>query len=422
MKQGLRALRHRNFRVFYAGMAISVFGTWMQTVGASWLVYQLTGSAFLLGLVAAAQQLPMLVLGPIAGVWADRVDRRRLLVATQVVALLQAALLAALTFAGAVTVTHVVLVSLVLGLTVAIETPTRQAFLLELVESKEDLPNAIALQSTMFNSARLVGPTLAGFVVAGFGEAWCFVLNALSYFGILAAYTAIRVGPRERRARPAHLAAELAAGFRWVFGLMPARRRILLIAGVSFFSAPWQPLMPIVAAERFGGDSRTLGMLIGAVGGGALCGTLFLALRSSVLGLGRMIAGASVAAGVGLTLFAIAPWLPLAALGLPVLGFGVIVAGASTNTILQTVADEDLRARVISIYVTVFLGMGPIGNFLAGAIAERIGARWTLFAYGLALTACAAAFVHGYAAWRVAMREVYARLGMIAGPRGGAGG
>ncbi|MCZ7565210.1 MAG: MFS transporter [Burkholderiales bacterium] len=399
-------------------MAVSVFGTWMQTVGASWLVYQLTGSAFLLGLVAAAQQLPMLVLGPIAGVWADRVDRRRLLVATQVVALAQAALLAGLTFAGIVTTTHVVLVSLVLGLAVAIETPTRQAFLLELVASKQDLPNAIALQSTMFNAARLVGPTLAGFIVAAFGEAWCFTLNALSYLGIVAAYLAIRVAPRAPRRAPARLLVELAAGFRWVFGLMPARRLILLIGAVSFFSAPWQPLMPIVAAERFGGDSRTLGLLIGAVGGGALCGTLFLALRSSVLGLGRVIAGASLAAGIGLTLFATAPWLTLAAVGLPVLGFGVIAAGASTNTILQTIAEEDLRARVIAIYVTVFLGMSPMGSFVAGAVAELVGARWTLFAYGLALMACAALFVRGYGVWRLAMREVYGRMGMVAGPRG----
>ncbi|MCC6611213.1 MAG: MFS transporter [Burkholderiales bacterium] len=413
MKHALRALRSRNFRVFYAGIAVSVFGTWMQTVAASWLVYRLTGSAFLLGLVAAVQQLPMLVLGPLAGVWGDRADRRRLLIATQLLALLQAAALAGLTFAGIVTPTHVVLASLALGVINAVETPTRQAFLLEMVESKEDLPNAIALQSTMFNSARLVGPTLAGFIVAGFGEAWCFTLNAASYFGIVAAYLAVQVKARAARRPPAHLLTELAAGFRWVFGLMPARRLIYLIAGVSFFSAPWQPLMPIVAAERFGGGSGTFGLLIGAVGGGALCGTLFLALRSSILGLGRVIAGASLAAGIGLTVFAAAPWLPLAAAGLPVLGFGVIVAGASTNTILQTIAAEDLRARVISIYVTVFLGMGPIANFIAGAVAEWLGARWTLFIYGLALTACAALFVRSYASWRDGIRQVYRELGML---------
>jgi len=417
MTQVLRAFRHRNFRMFYAGMAVSTFGTWMQTVAASWLVYQLTGSAFLLGLVAAAQQVPMLVLGPLAGVWADRTDRRRLLIATQILALLQATALAVLTFTGIITPAHVVLASLALGLINAIETPTRQTFLLEMVESKADLPNAIALQSTMFNTARLVGPTLAGFIVAGFGEAWCFTLNAVSYLGIVFAYLAVKVKPRAMRRARARLAAELAAGFRWVFGLMPARHLIYLIAGVSFFSAPWQPLMPIVAAERFGGDSRMFGLLIGAVGAGALCGTLFLALRTSVFGLGRMIAGASLAAGAGLTIFAAAPWLPLAAAGLPVLGFGVIVAGASTNTILQTIAEEDMRARVISIYVTVFLGMGPIGNFIAGAIAEWLGARWTLFIYGLALTVCAALFVRGYAAWRLAMREVYARMGMISEAR-----
>jgi len=413
MKHALRALRSRNFRIFYAGMAVSIFGTWMQTVGASWLVYRLTGSAFLLGLVAAAQQLPMLFLAPVAGVLADRVDRRKLLIATQVLTLLQAATLTALTFGGAVTPTHVVLVSLALGLINAVETPTRQAFLLEMVDSKQDLPNAIALQSMMFNTARLLGPTMAGFVVAAFGEGWCFALNTLSYVAILVAYARVRVRPRATGRAPAHLWIELADGFRWVFGLMPARRLILLVAAISFFSAPWQPLMPIVAAERFGGDSRTFGFLIGAVGGGALCGTLFLAFRSSVRGLGKMIAGASLTAGIGLTLFAVAPRLWLALMILPVLGFGIIVAAASTNTILQTIADEDKRARIISIYVMIFLGMSPIGNFLAGALAEWIGARWTLVTYGLLLTLSAGLFIRGYASWRQAMHPVYVRQGVI---------
>lgn len=413
MMDALRALRSRNFRIFYAGMAVSIFGTWMQTVGASWLVYRLTGSAFLLGLVAAAQQLPMLFLAPVAGVWADRVDRRKLLIATQVLTLLQAATLTALTFSGAVTPTDVVLVSFALGLVNAVETPTRQAFLLEMVESKLDLPNAIALQSMMFNTARLVGPTIAGFIVAGFGEAWCFALNTASYVAILAAYFRIRIRPRTVARAPAHLLIELGDGFRWLFGLMPARRLILLVAAISFFSAPWQPLMPIVAAERFGGDSRTFGYLIGAVGGGALCGTLFLAFRSSIRGLGKVIAGASLAAGIGLTLFAVAPRLWMALAILPVLGFGVIVAAASTNTILQTIADEDKRARIISIYIMIFLGMSPIGNFLAGSLAEWIGARWTLASYGLLLTLAAALFIRGYAVWRRGMRPVYVHHGVI---------
>jgi MFS family permease len=413
MKHALRALRSRNFRIFYVGMAVSIFGTWMQTVGASWLVYRLTGSAFLLGLVAAAQQLPMLVLAPVAGVWADRVDRRKLLIATQVLTLLQAATLTALTFTGAVTPTHVVLVSLALGLVNAVETPTRQAFLLEMVESKQDLQNAIALQSMMFNTARLVGPTIAGFIVAGFGEAWCFALNTASYIAILAAYFRVRVKTHAVVRAPARLLVDLADGFRWVFGLMPARRLILLVAAISFFSAPWQPLMPIVAAERFGGDSRTFGFLIGAVGAGALCGTLFLAFRSSIRGLGKVIAGASLTAGIGLTLFAVAPRLWMALATLPVLGFGVIVAAASTNTILQTIADEDKRARIISIYVMIFLGMSPIGNFLAGTLAEWIGARWTLVSYGLLLTLSAGLFIRGYGGWRRGMRPVYVRHGVI---------
>jgi MFS family permease len=416
MHHALRALRHRSFRVFYAGQGLSLLGTWLQTVATSWLVYRLTGSALMLGVVAGAQQLPILLVSPVAGVLADRVDRRRLLVGIQALCALQALGLAALTFAGAVTVWHVAAFALVLGLLNAFETPTRQAFLLEMVGSKEDLPNAIALQSMLFNGARFVGPTIAGVVLAAAGEATCFLLNGVSYAAVVAAYWVIRVEPRARAAAPAHWWGELAAGFRYAFGSLATRRLIYLLAALSCFSAPWMSLMPIYAAETFHGDSRTFGVLVSAVGLGALAGTAFLAARASVRGLGRVIATCALVAGAALTAYALSHWLWFSLAALALFGFGLIAAVASTNTVLQTLADEDKRGRVISIYVMTFLGIAPLGNFAAGFVAERIGVHWTLAGCGLALVAAAGWFALNLASWRDAVRPIYARQGIAAEP------
>lgn len=413
MHPALRALRHRSFRIFYTGQGLSLLGSWLQTVATSWLVYRLTGSAFMLGLVAGAQQLPMLFVAPVAGVWADRLDRRKLLIVAQTLCAVQALALAALTFAGLVTVWHVVGFALVLGLVNAFETPTRQAFLLEMIGTKEDLPNAIALQSMLFNGARFVGPTIAGLVLAAAGEAVCFLLNGISYVAVVAAYWLIRVHPRARAASPATWWQELHAGFRYAFGSVATRRLIALLAALSCFSAPWMSLMPIYAAETFAGDSRTLGVMVSAVGLGALFGTAFLAMRPNVRGLGRVIATCALVAGAALTTYAVSHWLWFSLAALALFGFGLIAAVASTNTVLQTLADEDKRGRIISIYVMTFLGIAPLGNFVAGTVAERIGVHWTLAGCGVALFAAAAWFALTLGSWRRAVRPIYARQGIV---------
>ena len=409
----LRAFRHRSFRVFFAGQGVSILGTWMQQVATAWLVYRLTGSALMLGLTSGAQQLPMLFLSPIAGVWADRLDRRKVLLVVQTLAAAQAFLLAGLTFAGVVQVWQVIAIALFLGMVNAFETPTRQAFLLEMVETKADLPNAIALQSMLFNAARFVGPTIAGVLLAFAGEAWCFLVNGVSFLGVLIAYWLIRVAPRARPAARSAWWSELQSGFRYAFGSLAMRRLIMLLAALSFFTAPWQSLMPIFAAETFAGDSRTLGLLIGAVGAGALAATGFLAMRANVRGLGTVIAGCGVTAALALIGFALSHRLSVSLALLAVFGFGLIACVASTNTILQTIADEDKRGRIISIYVMTFLGIAPIGNFVAGAVAERIGAHWTMFGCGVGLAIATGWFAVALDSWRRAVRPIYLEQGII---------
>jgi MFS family permease len=409
----LRAFRSKSFRIFYAGQGLALLGNWMQSVAMSWLVYRVTGSALLLGVTAGAQQLPVLFLSPIAGVWADRVNRRRLLVVIQTIALVQAAALAALTFADAVRVPYLIGLALVLGIVTSFETPTRQAFLLELIEHREDLPNAIALQSMLFQCTRFVGPSVAGLVLAAFGEAWCFLANALFYLAIIGTYAAVRVKSREIVETGVEWWRELVSGFAYAFGYTGTRRLLLLLMAVSFFTAPWQSLMPIFAGETFAGDSKTFGFLIGAVGMGAVAGTFVLAARASVRGLGRVISATTITAGAALVGFSLSGMLWLSLAFLAVFGAGLVVTAASINTILQTLAEEDKRARIISMYVMCFLGFAPIGNFTAGALAEAIGVHWTLFACGAVVVAAGSVFALRHGSWASAVRPVYLKQGII---------
>ncbi len=413
MHPALRAFRSKNFRIFYTGQGLSLLGNWMQTVAMSWLMYRITGSALLLGVTAGAQQLPILFLSPIAGVWADRVNRQRLLMLIQSLAFVQALTLALLTFSDMVRVPHLIALALFLGIITAFETPTRQAFLLELIEHREDLPNAIALQSLLFQSTRFVGPSVAGLVLAVLGEAWCFLVNALCYLAIIVTYAVVRVKPRELPDTRIGWWRQLASGIKYAFGFTGSRRLLLLLMVMGFFTAPWSSLMPIFAAETFSGDSRTFGFLIGAVGLGAILGTFALAARSSVRGLGRVVAAATVMAGVALAGFSLSGtlWLSLTFLG--VFGAGLVVTAASVNTILQTVADEDKRARVISMYVMCFLGFAPIGNFTAGALAEVIGPHRTLLGCGLIVVLAGGTFALGLKSWARAIRPVYVKQGII---------
>ncbi|HKW38857.1 MAG TPA: MFS transporter [Burkholderiales bacterium] len=413
MIPALRAFRSKNFRIFYAGQGLALLGNWIQNVAMSWLVYRVTGSALLLGVTAGAQQLPVLFLSPIAGVWADRVNRRRLLVIIQTVAFLQALTLSALTFADAVRVPYLIGLALLLGIITSFETPTRQAFLLELIHHREDLPNAIALQSMLFQCTRFVGPSVAGLLLAALGEAWCFLTNALCYLAIIGTYAAVRVKAREPRHTGVEWWRQLASGFSYAFGFTGTRRLLLLLMMVGFFSAPWQSLMPIFAGQTFGGDSKTFGFLIGAVGMGAVTGTFVLAARKSVRGLGRVIAATTVTAGAALICFSLSGTLWLSLAFLTVFGAGLVVTAASINTILQTLAEEDKRARVISLYVMCFLGFAPIGNFVAGALAESIGVHRTLLACGVMVAAAGSVFALRLETWASAVRPVYLRQGII---------
>ena len=408
MHPALRTLKNPNYRTFFIGQFVSIVGTWLQTIATSWLVYKLTGSAFLLALTAGAQQLPVLLFAPVAGVWADRLDRRRMLIITQALSAAQAGLLAILTFLGWIQVWHLVSLALLLGTINAFETSTRQAFILDMVGDKRELPNAIALNSLLFNSARFIGPSIAGLVLAGLGEAWCFLLNSLSFVAILMAYLRIRVPPQVRTGKHQHWLNDLREGVHYAFGFIGTQRLLILLVLLSIGSAPWQPLMPIFASETFAGDSRTLGFLIGAVGAGALLGTVFLALRSSLRGLGRVVAFTTLLAGAALTLFALSYHLWLSVFLLGIFGFGLIATVAATNTLLQTIADEDKRGRVVSLYVMCFLGMSPIGNFLAGSLAETIGAHNALLCCGLLICGTALWFARGLPVWREAVRLAHA--------------
>jgi len=409
----LRAFRSKSFRIFYAGQGLALLGNWIQSVAMSWLIYRMTGSALLLGVTAGAQQLPVLFLSPIAGVWADRVNRRRLLVIMQSLAFVQALTLAALTFADAVRVPYLIGLALFLGIITAFETPTRQAFLLDLIQHREDLPNAIALQSMLFQATRFLGPSVAGLMLAALGEAWCFLTNALCYLAIIGTYAAVQVKSREPPRAGAEWWRQLASGFSYAFGYAGTRRLLLLLMIVSFFTAPWQSLMPIFAAETFSGDSRTFGFLIGAVGLGAVMGTFVLAARSSVRGLGRVVAATTVTAGAALIGFSLSEILWLSLVCLAVFGAGLVVTAASINTILQTLAEEDKRARIISMYVMCFLGFAPIGNFIAGALAESIGVHWTLFYCGIVVAAAGGVFALRLRSWAQAVRPVYLKQGII---------
>lgn len=413
----LRGFQHRNFRLFFIGQTLSMTGTWMQHIAISWLMYRLTSSAFMLGLTGFALQIPMLLVSPFAGVWVDRFNRRRLLLLTQALALAPALLLAALTIAGMIQAWHIIALSLFLGIVNAFDNPGRGAFLLEMVETRDHLPNAIALNSVIMHSARFVGPSIAGVVLAYAGEAACFLLNALSYLAVIIALLMMRVKPLPGAARPAHWLEGLRQGFSYAFGFLPSRRLLLLLAAVSLSTFPVQQLMPIFAKEVFGGDARTLGLLISASALGALCGTLYLANRTSLAGLSRVIIAAGFCAGIGLALFSQSRLLPLSLALMVPIGFGLFASATSTNTILQSIADEDKRGRVVSIYGMCFLGMAPVGNFIAGSIASHIGAPATLLLNGLCCTLAISLFTLKIRSWRDAIRPVYQRLGVTRSPR-----
>jgi MFS family permease len=409
-----RALRSRNFRLFFGGQSISLVGTWITRIATSWLVYRLTGSALLLGVVGFCGQIPTLLLAPFAGVLVDRWNRRRILVVTQALSLVQSAALAALTLAGIITVADILVLQMVQGVINAFDTPARQAFVSEMVEDRAHLPNAIALNSSMVNASRIVGPSIGGIIIAAVGEGWCFAIDAVSYVAVIASLLAMRLAEREIPRRAARMREELATGFRYVTGFLPVRSALLLLALVSVMGMPYTVLMPAVASRVLHGGPHTLGFLMTASGAGALGGALYLASRRSVLGLGRAMAAAATTFGAGLVAFALsrATWLSM--LVLPVVGAGMMITMASTNTIIQTVVDEELRGRVMAFYTMAFLGTAPIGSLLAGIAADRIGAPRTILLGGLACIAAGIWFALRLPRLRELVRPIYVERGILA--------
>ena len=414
LKHGLRALRHRNFRLFLGGQVVSLAGTWMQQVALSWLVYRLTRSPFLLGLMGFAGQIPSLLLAPFAGVWADRGNRRRIVIATQALAMVQALLLAALVFSGHVSVGYLLALSVFLGLVAGVDIPTRQAFLVEMVTGREDLANAIALNSSVFNAARLVGPAVAGLMIGLVGEGMVFLLNGLSYVAVIAALFAMRVAAHaQTRAAPEPMGRKLAEGFRYAFGFPPIRALLLLVGVVSVMGVPFTVLLPVFATEVLGGNAHTLGFLMAASGVGALIGALYLAGRKTVRGLGYVILGAVALFGASLIVFGLSRRVSLSMAALLAAGLGMMAHMASSNTILQTIVDDDKRGRVMSFYSMAFMGMVPFGSLLAGALASRVGAPRTVMLGGAACLLAAAAFARALPALRAQVRPIYVRLGIV---------
>ena len=414
MKHGLRALRHRNFRLFLAGQFISLVGTWMQTVALGWLVYRLSHSPFLLGLAGFLGQIPSLFFSPLAGVWADRWNRHHMVIATQVLAMLQALALAALVLSGRATIAEVLGLTLLLGFVNAMDVPSRQSFVFEMVQGADDLPSAIALNSSVFNLARLIGPSIAGILISVVGEGTVFLLNAVSYIAVIAALLAIRLPRHDRRAlEPVRVWPHLVEGVHYAAGFAPIRSVLVLVSIVSLVGAPYTVLMPIFATDVLHGGAHTLGFLVGSIGVGALAGAAFLATRRSVRGLGTVIVRAVAAFALGLMALALARWQWMAVGALVITGFGLMVHMASSNTILQTLVDHDKRGRVMSLYAVAFMGTMPIGSLLAGALAARIGARWTVASGGALCLVAAALFARALPALRAQVRPIYARLGII---------
>ena len=408
-----RTLSSRNYRLFFTGQSISLIGTWMQRVAMSWLVYHLTSSEFLLGLVSFLGLIPVFVLSPFAGVLADRFHRLHLLIATQVLAMLQAFLLTVLVMTGLIRIGHIMALATLLGLINSFDTPIRQAFTAELVEKKADLGNAIALNSAMFNSARMLGPTIAGLLIAAFGEGFCFLLNGLSYLAVIVALLRMRIPPTAEKKQKQKLLKGLKEGFSYSFGFAPIRSVLLLLMTVSMMGMPYIVLMPVFAKNILHGGSETLGFLMGAAGAGALCGAVYLAQRKTVAGLERVIPLMTGLFSLGLIGFALSrhQWLSLSLLLMA--GFGLMVQMASSNSILQTIVDDDKRGRVMSFYVMCVMGTTPIGSLLAGVVANRLGAPQTLLIGGICCLAGAVLFMRKLPALRESIRPIYIEKGVI---------
>jgi MFS family permease len=408
-----RALRHRNYRLFFGGQSISLVGTWMQQVAMSWMVYRLTNSALLLGIVGFSGQIPAFFLTPLAGVIADRYNRHRVLIVTQTLAMLQALILSVLVLTNRITVGQIVALSIFLGLVNSFDIPVRQAFTVEMIEEREDLGNAIALNSSMVNAARLIGPSLAGIIIAVLGEGICFLLNGVSYLAVIGSLLAMKIAPRKIKPPDTHVLHELKEGFVYAFNFTPIRDILILLSLVSLMGVPYQVLMPVFARDIFHGGSITLGFLMAMSGIGALTGAIYLASRKSVIGLGKIIPLFSGLFGLAVIAVALSGVLWFSMPVICVAGFAMMVQMAASNTVLQTIVEEDKRGRIMGLFTMAFMGMVPFGNLLAGSLASKIGAPNTLLLGGTCCVIGALIFVRKLPSLRERIRPIYIEKGII---------
>lgn len=409
----VRALRSRNYRLFFAGQGISLIGTWMQMVAVGWLVYRLTNSPLLLGLTGFAGQIPVLLLAPLGGVVADQWPLRRLLVITQTLCLVQAFFLAGLTLLGTISPAAIIALSAFLGIINALDMPVRQAFVVEMLADPADLGNAIALNSLLVNGARLVGPALAGVLIAALGEGLCFLLNGISYIAVIAALLAMRVPARPARGAIRPIVAELVEGFRYALGFPPIRDVLGLLAVSSLMGMSYATIMPAFVRDVLHGDSRVYGLLLGTTGLGALVGGTLLAARRSARGLGRTIAAGAMLFGGGLCIVAVFRTISLAAVLLPIVGLGMMLQIVASNTVLQMLVDDDKRGRVMSLYAMAFLGMTPFGSLLVGGLAHSLGTPLALQIGGVCCLLAGLVFAGRLPALRPLARAIYLRKGLI---------
>ena len=411
-----RALRHRNFRLFFGGQSISLIGTWMTRIATAWLVYRLTKSALLLGTVSFVGQIPTFLLAPFAGVLVDRLDRRQVLVWTQALAMLQSLALAWLTLTHRITIHDVLALSAFQGVINAFDMPGRQAFMVQMVKERGDLSNAIAINSSMVNLARLIGPSLAGLVIAATNEGWCFFIDGVSYIAVIVSLLLMRVHVPEVKRAATSMVEQMREGWQYVSTFVPVRNILLLFALVSLMGMPYVVLMPVFAAQVLNGGPHTLGFLMGAAGVGALISALSLVLRKSVRGLLKMIPIAAAIFGAGLILFGISHvlWISLALM--TAVGFGMMQGLTASNTIIQTLVSEQMRGRVMSYYTAAFVGMAPFGSLLAGTLAHWMGAPRTVMLTGSCCILGAAWFWSRLGEMRTEMRPIYVQLGIVPAP------
>ena len=408
-----RALRHRNFRLFFGGQTISLVGTWMTRVATGWLVYRLTGSALLLGTVSFAGQIPTFLLAPFAGVLVDRLDRRQVLVWTQTLSMIQSLTLAALTLSGHITIPWLLVLSVLQGCVNAFDMPGRQSFMVMMVDDKRDLQNAIAINSSMVNVARLIGPSLAGMLIAVSSEGWCFLIDGVSYIAVILSLMMMRVHAPVVQRKATSMLTELAAGWTYVSGFLPIRTILLLFAVVSLMGMPYVVLMPIFAKVILHGGAHTLGFLMGSMGLGALLSALSLAARKHVRGLVKIIPIAAAVFGLGLIGLGLSHWFWLSMAMVFISGMGMMQGMAASNTVIQTIVTDDKRGRVMSYYTMAFMGMAPFGSLLAGTMAHNFGAPRTVLLNGVVVLIGAAWFTTRYPAVRRQIRPIYMEMGII---------